>query len=106
MLTMSFTVAGPAMCMPSMAADLGLDYAQQGLVFSAPMWSFVLSLVVAALADRVGFRGLLLAASALQAVGWFVFAEVQGFPQAVGAAVLVGIGGSVVDPLLTPIICA
>lgn len=106
MLTLSFTVAGPAMCMPSMARDLRLDYAQQGLVFSAPMWSFALSLVVAALADRIGFRGLLLAGSVVQTVGWFLLAEVQSLPQAVWAAALVGIGGSVVDPLLTPIICA
>jgi MFS family permease len=106
MLTLSFTVAGLAMCMPSMARDLKLDYAQQGLVFSAPMWSFALSLVVAALADRIGFRGLLLAGSVVQTVGWFLLAEVQSLPQAVWAAALVGIGGSVVDPLLTPIICA
>ena len=106
MLTLSFTVAGPAMCMPSMARDLKLDYAQQGLVFSAPMWSFALSLVVAALADRIGFRGLLLVGSVVQTVGWFLLAEVQSLPQAVCAAALVGIGGSVVDPLLTPIICA
>jgi MFS family permease len=106
MLTLSFTVAGPAMCMPSMARDLRLDYVQQGLVFSAPMWPFALSLVVAALADRIGFRGLLLLGSVVQTVGWFLLAEVQSLPQAIWAAVLVGIGGSVVDPLLTPIICA
>ena len=106
MLTLSFTVAGPAMCMPSMAGDLQLDYTQQGVVFSAPMWSFALSLVVAAMADRIGFRGLLVLASAVQVAGWFLLAEVQSFHQAIWAAVLVGIGGSVVDPLLTPIICA
>ena len=106
MITLSFTVAGLAMCMPSMARDLELNYAQQGLVFSAPMWSFVLSLLVAIIADRVGFRGLLLGASLAQAAGWFLMAEVRTFPQAVWGAALVGIGGSVVDPLLTPVICA
>jgi fucose permease len=106
MLTLSFSVAGLAMCIPSMARDLRLDYAEQGLVMSAPMWSFALSLAVAALADRVALRGLLLVASLMQAVGWFVLAEVRSFPQALLAAVLVGIGGSILDPLLTPIICA
>ena len=106
MVTMSFTVGGLAMCTPSMARDLGLDYAQQGLVLSAPMWSFGVSVAVAAVADRVGFRGLLVLASAMQAVGWFLMAEVQGFQQAIWGAVFVGIGGSVVDPLLTPIVCA
>jgi len=106
MVTLSFTVAGLAMCMPSMAGDLGLNYAQQGLVFSAPMWPLALSLVAAALADRVGFRGPLAVASAVQAAGWFLLAEVSSFQQAVWAALVVGIGGSIADPLLTPIICA
>ena len=106
MVTLSFTVAGPAMCMPSMARDLGLDYAAQGLVFSAPMWSFAVSLVVAALADRIGFRAPLLVACAIQAAGWFLMAEVRTFHEALAAAVAVGVGGSILDPLLTPIICA
>jgi len=105
-MTVSFSVAGPAMCMPSIARDLGLDYAQQGIVFSAPMWPFALSLVVAALADRVGFRVPLVLASATQVTGWFLLAEVHSFEQALGAVLVVGIGGAIADPLLTPIVCA
>jgi MFS family permease len=106
MVTLSFSVAGPAMCMPAMAADLGLDYAAQGVVFSAPMWAFALSVVAAAAADRVGFRVPLVLASIIQAAGWFLLAEAHGFGQAVAAAALAGVGGSVADPLLTPLVCA
>jgi MFS family permease len=70
------------------------------------MWPLAISLVGAAIADRIGFRSLLVFASAVQTVGWLLMAEVHNFPQAIWAAVLVGIGGSLVDPLLTPIICA
>jgi len=106
MLTLSFSVAGPAMCMPAMARDLHLGYAEQGLLFSAPMWPFALPLLAAALADRVGFRGLLLLACVTQAAGWLLLAEARSFHEAIGAAVLAGIGGSILEPLLTPMVCA
>ena len=92
--------------MPSMARDLQFDYAMQGLVFSAPMWPFLVSLLAAGLADRMGFRRLLVFASLVQATGWALLAEARSLPHALGASVLLGIGGSVMDPLLTPIVCA
>ena len=106
LLTVSFSTAGPAMCMPAMAAELGLDYQQQGLLFSATMWSVPLSLAVAALADRIGFRALLVAASAVQAGGWFLLAQADSYPHALAAGFVMGLGGSIAEPLLTPLVCA
>jgi len=105
-VTISFTLAAPALCMPAIARDLELDYAAQGVVFSAPMWPFLVSLLAAGLADRVGFRRVLLVASLIQAAGWALLAEARSFPHALAASVLLGIGGSMLDPLLTPIVCA
>jgi len=104
--TISFATAGMGMCMPAMAKQLKLDYVQQGLVFSGVMWSVPLAVLVGAAADRVGFRGLMILASAVQVLGWFCLAGAQSFSQALAAAILVGVGGSMVDPLLTPLVCA
>ncbi len=105
-VTMSFGTGGLALCMPAIARDLQLDYAPQGLVFSAVMWSFPLSLLAAGLADRIGFRGLLFFASLIQVGGWMLVAQSRTFSQAMWASALAGVGGSIVDPLLTPIVCA
>lgn len=105
-LTVSFSTAGPAMCMPALAREFHLDYAQQGLLFSAVMWSVPLSLLVAAAADRIGFRALLVTASAVQATGWFLLAGADSYAQAVAGAFVMGLGGSIAEPLVTPLVCA
>jgi len=105
-VTVSFAMAAPALCMVEMARDLQFDYTMRGLVFSAPMWPLLISLLAAGLADRIGFRRVLVFASLTQAAGWALLAEAQSFPHALAASALLGAGGSVVDPLLTPIVCA
>ncbi|MEI7835396.1 MAG: MFS transporter [Planctomycetota bacterium] len=106
LLTVSFSTAGPAMCMPAMAEELHLDYPRQGLLFSAVMWSVPLSLAVAVLADRIGFRALLVTSSAVQAGGWFLLAGANSYAHALGGAFVLGLGGSIAEPLLTPLVCA
>lgn len=103
--TISYTAAGLAMCMPAMAAELQLSYAQQGLVFSAVMWPFLLAVVMAAIVDRTGFRGLLLLGPAVQAAGWFSLAGAHTLSQAVGAAIVAGVGGSMAEAVVTPLVC-
>lgn len=66
-VTTSFGLAAPALCMPAMARELGLDYARQGLGFRAPTWSLLASPAAARLADRIGFRRVVVFASAVQA---------------------------------------
>ena len=105
-VTVSFGWGGLSLCMPEMAEELEFDYATQGLVFSAPMWPFLVSLLAAWLADRVGFRRVLIFASVVQAAGWALLAEAGSLPHVLAASVLLGVGGSMVDPLLTPIVCA
>lgn len=106
LLTVSFSTAGAAMCMPALAKELGLDYQQQGLLFSAVLWSVPVSLAVAALADRIGFRALLVVSSAVQAGGWFLLAGAGSYAHALGGAFVMGLGGSIAEPLLTPLVCA
>ena len=106
LVTVSFSTAGPAMCMPALAGELHLTYAQQGLLFSAVMWSVPLSLLVAAAADRIGFRALLVTASAVQAGGWFLLASADSYAHALTGAFVMGLGGSIAEPLLTPLVCA
>jgi len=66
-VTMGFGPAGLALCMPAIAAYLRLDYTQQGLLLSAGLWAFVIALAAAGVADRCGFRGLLVLAAAHRA---------------------------------------
>ena len=104
--TISFATAGMAMCMPAMGEQLQMDYVQQGLVFSAVMWSVPLAVLAGVAADRVGFRGLMILSSAVQALGWFCLAGAQSFWQAIAASILVGVGGSIAEPLVTPLVYA
>jgi MFS family permease len=106
MLNISFAVASPALCVVALSRDLGLDYARQGILFSAAMWFFLVSPAAASLVDRVGFRWVLAAATAVQAAGWWMLASAGGFGQAVAGAACMGLGGAMLDPLLTPLVCA
>ena len=105
-VTMGFGPAGLALCMPAIAADLRLDYTQQGLLLSAGLLAFVIALAAAGVADRCGFRGLLVLAAAVQAGGWVWISCAGGYGALCAAAFAAGCGGALADPLLTPMVCA
>jgi fucose permease len=106
MMTIAFVTAAPAVWMPAIAAELGLDYARQGGLFSTMVWAFGVAVASAAAADRVGFRIPLVAGSLLAPVGWLILAHARTYALACLGAAVVGLALAVVDPLLTPLVCA
>jgi fucose permease len=105
-VAMSFVFAVPAVLMPRIAADLSLDYARQGVLFSATVCAVLVPLVSASIADRIGSARVLLAGSLIQAAGCFWIASAHSFGEALAGGVVLGAGGAATDPLTTPLVCA
>ena len=97
----------PAVCLTTIAGEMGLSKAQSGLFLSFAFWGLVVSIVAAGpLADRWGFRHLLVASALLQAAGTLVISRAPGMESACLGAGITGLGTGIADALLTPIACA
>ena len=107
MLSIGFATNTPALCLTAIADDLALDSARSGLFLSCVFWGLVVSIPIAGpLADRWGFRYLLVGSAALQASGLLLVSHAhQAWHACLGAGVT-GLGTGIVDALLTPLACA
>ncbi|MCG3178718.1 MAG: hypothetical protein BIFFINMI_01047 [Phycisphaerae bacterium] len=107
MMTLSFGTAGLAVCQTSVAADLGMDLGQGGVFLSGPFWGVIVAIFVAGpLADRWGFRPLMVAGAVLSCSGMLILSRAGAPWQAVAGGAVMGVGGGFVDALTTPIVCA
>jgi MFS family permease len=107
MLSIGFATNTPALCLTAIAGDLNLDSVRSGLFLSCAFWGLVISIPVSGpLADRCGFRYLLVASAALQSSGILLVSHAREmWPACVGAGIT-GLGTGIVDALLTPLACA
>lgn len=107
MISIGLATNVPALCLTAIADDLGLDSARSGLFLSCAFWGLVVSIPIAGpVADRWGFRHLLVGSAGLQALGLFLVSQAQGIWQACLGAGVIGLGTGIVDALLTPLACA
>lgn len=107
MLSIGFAANTPALCLTAVASDLGLDSARSGLFLSCSFWGLVMSIPIAGpLADRCGFRYLIVASAVLQSLGLATVSCAHGLWQACLGAGITGLGTGIVDALLTPLACA
>lgn len=107
MMTICFATSAPAMCVTAIAEELSMDKAWQGFFLSAPFWGLSVAILAAGpLADRIGFRFLLLAAAALQSAGLAVISQAHGPAMVWLGGFVLGMGTGVADALLTPMTCA
>ena len=106
MMTLSLLSVGPATCLTSIAKDLALNDLQKGIFLSALFWGFPVSVIISGpMADRFGFRWLLVLGAVLQSGGLYAIASADLLMGAVAGAVTVGIGAGAIDSLLTPVVC-
>lgn len=106
MMTISFSLASLAMCLTSIGQEFKLDNEAKGLLGSAPFWGFPVAILLSGpLADRVGFRWLLVLGAICQSAGLAMVWASGGFWAAWTGAVILGLGCGVLDALLTPIVC-
>ncbi|MFH1006824.1 MAG: MFS transporter [Candidatus Latescibacterota bacterium] len=104
MMTVSFTNAGHIFWLPSIAADLGLGGAASGLFLSGAFWGMVAAILVAGpLADRYGFRALLVASALCQATSLLWVSHTQTAGAAFLAVGLGSIGTGTILALATPV---
>ena len=107
MLTVCFATAAPAMCLTAIARELGRTKLAMGLFLSSAFWGFVPAILATGpLADRIGFRALLVFGALLQAAGLAGVSLAGSLPWLLAGGALVGAGTGVTDALLTPIVCA
>jgi fucose permease len=107
MLTLGLAGNTGALCLAPIATEFHLTDAQSGFFLSCVFWGAVASILVAGpLADRMGFRLLMVVAAFLEAAGMaFVSASWRVWGVYLGAA-LAGCGMGVFDALATPLACA
>lgn len=108
MATSNFLMMGPALCLSTMAGDLGMaQEAQKGVFLSASFWGLgAMSLVSGWLADRWGFRLLLGVSALLQMAGLLLISMAAGQEQAIGGGLLGGVGRGMVSAPLTALLCS
>jgi len=107
MLSIGFATNTPALCLTAISGDLTLDSARSGLFLSCVFWGLVISIPISGpLADRWGFRYLLVGSAALQSSGLILVSHAHQMWIACLGAVITGLGTGIVDALLTPLACA
>ncbi len=107
MTTLCLAMAPAAVCLPEIGAELGMNLSERGVFISAAFWGFVVAILVAGpLADRLGFRALLVIGFALKSIGLLTIAAAGAKATALAGGLIVGLGCGVADALLTPIVCA
>jgi len=107
LMQLSFTIAAPAVCLTAIAADLHMDYFQKGLfVASVPLGLAIAILASGVLADRWGFRALLVCGSAMQVCGFGLLSIADTQALAIAGGFIMGLGSGMADALLTPMVNA
>ena len=107
MTTLCLAMAPAAMCLPNIGEELAMTLSERGVFLSAAFWGFVVAILVAGpLADRLGFRALLVIGFALKSAGLLTIAAAGAKTTALAGGLIVGLGCGVADALLTPIVCA
>lgn len=97
----------PALCLTSLSGEFGLSDSRSGAFLSTLFWGIVLGLAVTGpLADRIGFRLLLIASALLEAAGLFGVASAHSFGALCRGAFVAGLGVGAADALTTPLVCA
>ena len=107
LITISFMLVGPAMCVTAIATDMGMGPdAAKGLFLGIPFFGVTLAMLVAGpIADRWGFRAMLVTGSSLQALGLFAIAQAGVHWQVLAGGLVLGLGVGLIDPLLSALVC-
>ena len=107
LMTISFVLVGPAMCVTAIAADMGMGPdAAMGLFLGMPFFGVTLAMLVTGpIADRWGFRAMLVAGSALQSLGLLVIAQAGVHWRVLAGGFTLGVGAGLIDPLLSALVC-
>jgi len=106
-ITLAFFTAAPALCLTRIAAELGMDTVQKGFFLSAAFWGVVGAVFAAGpLADRLGFRAVLIASAALQSLGLLLVSLAHQQWTALSGSVVLGAGVGAADALVTSVVCA
>ena len=108
MATGGVLVVGPATCLSTLAADLDMALdAQKGLFLSAPFWGLaIVALFSGWLAQRLGYRLLMLTSASLQTTGLLVVAAATDQLQAMVGSMLLGLGRGMLVAPLTALLCS
>jgi len=107
MTLLSLATAAPPVALTSVASDLGMNYVQRGYFLAAGFWGITVFIFLSGpLADRLGFRPLLLIGTACYPAGCLLIALAARQWQASAGAFVLGAGAGLSDALYTPIICA
>ena len=103
MMTISFVNASHAFLIPSIAAGLGLDEAAKGLFLSCAFWGMVVSILGAGtLADRYGYRKLLVLSALCQSVGLLMIGSLSSLPLMYAGVCIASIGTRTVLTVAMP----
>ncbi|RKY05272.1 hypothetical protein DRP77_01490 [Candidatus Poribacteria bacterium] len=106
MVAIAVVVNAPPVCLTSIKAELGLTDSQGGALLSALFWGFALTILITGpLADRFGVKPFLLSASLLQIAGLAACSLSRSFGSMISGALLMGMGGGMLEVLVTPLIC-
>ncbi|MDP6107815.1 MAG: MFS transporter [Candidatus Brocadiia bacterium] len=107
MLGMGLALSTPPLFARAIATAFGLDNTASGLFLGCMFWGMVAGIFVSGpVADRVGFRVLLVGAVMLQAAGMCVVARSTGMWDIYLGSGIAGFGMGIVDALATPLACA
>ncbi len=107
MLGMGLALSTPPLFARAIATAFGLDNTASGLFLGCMFWGMVAGIFVSGpLADRVGFRVLLVGAAVLETAGMCVVARSGGMWDIYLGSSIAGFGMGVVDALATPLACA
>ena len=107
MATGGTLVVGPATCLSAMAADLEMSLeTQKGLFLGAPFWGLgAMALFSGWVAQRLGYRLLLLTSSLLQTLGLLAIASATTQLEAMVGSLLLGLGRGMIAAPLTALLC-
>ena len=105
MITGCFPSVGPATCLTSIAADLGMNEIDKGILLSLAFWSSAITVIISGpLADRFGFRIVLVSGTILQLCGLILASWSDDSAELFAAVLVIGSGRGLVIPLPTAIV--
>lgn len=106
MMTISFAPNTSTVCLTAIADELGFSDSLSGFFLSCAFWGVVVGVVTSGLlADRWGFRMLLMCSGICHGVGVMMSSYATVGLHAFGGALLAGIGDGIILTLTTPIVC-
>ncbi len=92
-------------CLSSISRTFELDHSQQGLLIGCIFWGYIIALFFAApLTDKFGPRRFFYVAAVAQALGFALAATASNVIWLAAAITLAGIGGGILETMLTPVI--